>query len=96
MSILTFLTPIAQADTGAGSHMMSNYGFMGMGGGYWGGFFAILFWVLAIVGIIFLVKHLLQFRKDKEKRTPKEILEERYAKGEIDKEEFDRKKQDLS
>ena len=48
------------------------------------------------VGIYFL----LQVSKSKDSdvsniETPLDILKQRYAKGEIDKEEFDRRKKDL-
>ena len=58
---------------------------------------SLLFWILVILGAIVLVKWLLE----KEKRTsgggedPLEILKRRYAKGEIDREEFEQKKRDL-
>lgn len=98
MNILDHLIPIARADSGQGGfggHMVSNYGFMGMGGGYMGAVFMILFWILVIAVIVYLIRFLSQDRNEKKDKTPREILEERYARGEIDKEEFERKKKDL-
>lgn len=78
--------------------MMWNYGDNSM---YWGGFesiFMIIFWVLIIAGIIYFIKWSFdQPRGSSSQRgnTPLEILKERYAKGEINKQEFDEKKKDL-
>lgn len=76
------------------------YGNMMDGWGGFGGFgilFMLLFWVLIILGIFALVRFLgdsnRQTRSDK---TPIDILKERYAKGEIDKKEFEEKKKDLA
>jgi len=52
----------------------------------------LVFWVL--IAVIFLVWAFV-LTKDSGK-SPKSILEERYAKGEITKEEFDKMKEDLS
>ncbi len=63
-----------------------------MGGFMW------IFWIAIIVGIIFLVKWIvMQSRPGEQKReeNPLEILKKRYARGEIDKEEFEQKKKDL-
>lgn len=98
MDILHYLIPTVQAHTDddfSGYHMMSDYGFMGMGGGFMGGIFMILFWVLVIVGIVYLVKYLISLQSKKQDKTPLDILKERYAKGEIDKEEFEKRKKDL-
>jgi putative membrane protein len=78
------------------SSPMGNWGHM-MGYGYGGGFMWIII-LLALVGIG--VYFLLQASKSKgpagsTTETPIDILKKRYAKGEIDKEEFDRKKKDL-
>ena len=74
---------------------MGNWGHM-MGYGYDGGFMWLI--VLVLVGVV--IYFLLQSSKSKGSdgsiiETPLDILKKRYAKGEIDKEEFDRKKKDL-
>lgn len=63
----------------------------GMG---WGGLWMVLWWVLVIVAIALLVKWLLQPEGRREK-TPLDILKERYARGEIDQEEYKKRRADL-
>lgn len=74
----------------------------GMGMGWLGMLVGIAFWVLVFLALILLVKLLLQ-STDRPSRppapgrkTPLDIIKERYARGEIDKEEFEIKKKDLS
>lgn len=78
--------------------MMGEYGSMGdFGWGFgFGGIFMIFWWVLIIVGIIALVKRFINPSEPvSHAPTPLDILKERYALGEIEKEEFDKKRQDL-
>jgi putative membrane protein len=51
-----------------------------------------LFWVSVIVGLVFLMRYLIN--ADKTAKVPKalDILEERFAKGEIDSREFAEKR----
>lgn len=52
--------------------------------------------IIPIVIIIFAIIAILRFiAKRTKSKTPMDILKERYAKGEIGKEEFEAKKKDL-
>ena len=78
--------------------MMDGYG---MAGGFgFGGIFMILWWVLIIVGIVVLVKWLVTSsgttgRSGGDDKAL-ELLKERYARGEIDEQEFQKRKRDLT
>lgn len=74
--------------------MMDGFGW---GPGF-GGIFMILFWVLVIAGVVALVRWAGAGRSDggeRRRRTALDILEERYARGEIGREEFEQKRRDL-
>ena len=71
---------------------------MGWGGG-WGGFalfHMLLWWVLIVLGIVVLVKWLAGGGRPHHGGRALEVLKERYARGEIGKEEFEQKKRDLA
>jgi len=64
------------------------------GGMGWGGLWMVLWWLLPILGIVLLVKWLA--RSDGgANQSALDILKERYARGEIDQAEFERKRRDL-
>lgn len=72
----------------------------GMMGGL-GGWFMIAFWILVLLGLILLIRWMLQITNTEKGifgGTPDalDILKVRYAKGEIDKLEFEAKKTDLA
>ncbi len=74
----------------------------GLGPGWAGGFgiaFMIIFWIF-IFALIFLAFRAFRgpmddYHHQPEPRRPLQILQERYARGEIDKKEYDEKKEDL-
>jgi len=69
---------------------------------FWGGmWFGWLFWIIIIGLIVWLImKKVNRSRKtsafDSSIESPLDILKNRYAKGEINKEEFQEKKKDLT
>lgn len=69
------------------------YGWMGLG---W--IFMILFWALVIAGLVAIVRWLGARNNgggNPRGKTPLEILQERYARGEIEREEYEQKRRDL-
>jgi len=57
-----------------------------------------IFWIILIVGLVFLIKWVFQQNQGGEIKIEEnalKILERRYVKGEMDKNEFEQKKQDL-
>ncbi len=77
--------------------MMMWSGFDGMGWG-WIGLGIVhmaLFWILVILGITVLVKWLAGSSSDREGDRAMDVLRERYAKGELTREQFEQMKRDL-
>lgn len=75
------------------------YGHM-LGWGLGGGLMMVVFWAIIIVFIVWLVKELRGGSRsgmpEHNSRAALDILKERYAKGEIGKEEFEEKKKGLT
>lgn len=66
----------------------------GMGWGFMG--FMWLFWVLFIVLVVWLIVRTASGRPTgTHQDSPEQILKRRYARGEIDKEEYERRLSDL-
>jgi putative membrane protein len=72
----------------------------GYGMGWMGMIFMAAFWIAVIVGIALLIRWLVVStgsggNRGKAEESALEILKKRYARGEIEKEEFEEKKKDL-
>ena len=83
-------------DWGMGPGMMGG----GYGIGWFGPLIMIAFWIVVIVGIVFLIRWVVISTRSTGQKTyhedsALEILKKRYARGDIDKEEFEEKKRDL-
>ena len=71
---------------------MHNFNFFG------GGWMMFIWWFLIIALVVFAIRAVMnagQSNQSQPKETPMEILKRRYAEGEIDEEEFQRRKQEL-
>jgi putative membrane protein len=98
-------TGLAAAPTALAQGYGYGYGPGGMMGGYgWGGGWGfgmigmLLWWVLIVLGIVLIAKWLFSGGPGAGRASGDralEILKERYARGEIDKQEFEEKKQVL-
>jgi len=81
------------------------YGNWGYGAGFgFGWIFMVIFWGLIIWGIIALIRTFSHngsgkccggHEKGVQSKLAKDIIDERYAKGEINKNEYEEKKKDL-
>ena len=73
----------------------------GMMGGFGMGFviMMLIFWIPVIIGLVLLFKYLSEGgakrREESREESALEILQKKYATGEISKEEFEEKKKDL-
>jgi putative membrane protein len=98
---LAVLAPLtAQAQTYQQPGWGHGWGW-GFGHMAFGGLMMLLFWGVIIVVIVFAVRWISagshgSAPNQPPRRTPREILEERFARGEIDKEEFEERKRLLS
>ncbi|MFQ5798668.1 MAG: SHOCT domain-containing protein [Bacteroidota bacterium] len=61
-----------------------------------GWIYMVLFWAVIIAGVVFFIKWAAGEKKfESREDSPLEILKRRYARGEINKEEFELKKKEL-
>ena len=98
--IITFLQDILGQGPGYGWGMHHGPMDWGYGMSWFGNIVSLLFWIGLIVAIFFLIRWLFVSTRSKSTETTSddsalEILKTRYAKGEINKEEFEEKKRDL-
>ena len=56
----------------------------------------LVFWGLVMVGLVLGLRWLLSQGRESRSDAALDILRQRYARGEIDKEEFEARKRDLS
>jgi len=97
-----FLGQVSHAAGGPFGSWCSGPGIMGgYGMGWFGPIFMIAFWILILSGLFFVIKWIIRAstgHKSPILRTGSnalEILKERYARGEIDRESFETMKQQL-
>ncbi len=99
--MITVMTAPGALATLAAQGTGRDWGWMhGMMDGWWGvGLIMMLFWIGILVLIGVLILRLLEGRDLSERSTEEsalEILKRRYARGEMDREEFEEKKRDLA
>ena len=98
---LLFVNQVSAQQWGGYGGWHTGPGMMGgWGMGWFGSIFMLIFWGLVIVGLILVIRWLLQAsHKDtgpaQSGSRALDILKERYARGEIDRQEFEQKKKDL-
>lgn len=61
----------------------------------WGGSWMVLWWTLIILGIVALVRWSGRTDSSRQDRNALDIVKERFARGEIDQQEFQQKKHEL-
>lgn len=60
------------------------------------GVLMVVFWLLVLVALVLLIRYLwLATPRLTGRNSARELLDERYARGEIGKEEYDQKRRDL-
>ncbi len=96
-----FLVPFrtnAQPGPGYGGWGPGSMGWGMMG--WFGPIMMLAFWAVIIIAVIFFIRWLVASSKGgnapRSEDSPLEILKKRYARGEINKEEFEEKRKDLA
>ena len=101
IALTLFKVIFAQWRGYGGWHMGPGMTGWGYGTGWVGMILMAAFWIAVIVGIIFLIRWVVIStgtggRGARSEESALEILKRRYARGEIDKDEFAEKKKDLA
>lgn len=70
---------------------------MNYDGHFFGGGFMWIFWIFIIAGILFIFQNMAKGNSgdSSDKETPMDILNKRYARGEIVEEEYNRRRKEL-
>ena len=99
LMLFIFSCPVFAQWRGPGSWDMGP-GMMSWGIGWSGSITMVIFWIAVIVAIFFLIRRLVRSTRDnpplKTKDSALDILKKRSARGEINKEEYEEKRKDLS
>ncbi|MDD5390904.1 MAG: SHOCT domain-containing protein [Gallionellaceae bacterium] len=72
---------------------MYGYSHFGMG---LGGLGMILVWIVPLVLLVLLFRNFTGGRNDRQDKTALEILDERYARGEFDRDDYQKRRVDLA
>ena len=77
---------------------MYDWGYNDNGYGVWGFVFMLLIMALVVIGVIVAIRYLGSHAgaSGSQKETALDILQKRYASGEIDKSEYEEKRRALS
>ena len=74
-------------------------GGMGMGFGFIGFLFMLAFWILLVVAAVWVARALFGNTQPTQRKDllqdPREILDQRYARGEITREQYELMKRDI-
>jgi putative membrane protein len=97
-TLFIFGYPVSAQWRGSGSWEMGP-GMMSWGMGWFSPIIMLIFSIVVIAAIFFLIRWLVRSTREssplKTDNSALDILEKRYARGEINKEEYEEKKKDL-
>jgi len=70
---------------------------MNYDGHFFGGGFMWILWIVVTAGVFFLIQNVIKGKTQNsyDNEEPMDILKKRYARGEIDEEEFEQRRKEL-